>query len=79
MIATSLVDWSLLGHVVLVAVIAGVGVVVAFSIGLVALSFARDGERRLYARTLGVTLALVMSGVLAWALWWGFELITKKS
>lgn len=79
MIATSFIDWSLLGHVVLVAVIAGVGVVVAFSIGLVALSFARDTERRPYVRTLGVTLTLMMSGALAWALWWGFELITKKS
>ncbi len=79
MIATSLVDWSLLGHVVLVAVLAGVGVVVAFSIGLVALSFARDTGRRLLIRILGVVLAVVMTGVLAWALWWGFDLITKKS
>jgi hypothetical protein len=78
-IATSLVDWSLLGHVVLVAVLAGVGVVVAFSIGLVALSFARDTGRRLLIRILGVVLAVVMTGVLAWALWWGFDLITKKS
>ena len=79
MIATSLVDWSLLGHVVLVAVLAGVGVVVAFSIGLVALSFARDTGRRLLIRILGVVLAVVMTGVLAWTLWWGFDLITKKS
>ena len=79
MIATSFVDWSLLGHVILVAVLAGVGVVVAFSIGLVALSFARDTGRRLLIRILGVVLAVAMTGVLAWALWWGFDLITKKS
>ena len=75
----SLVDWSLLGHVVLVAVLAGVGVVVAFSVGLVALSFARDTGRRLVVRVLGVGVAVVMTGALVWALWWGFELITKKS
>ncbi|HEV3187720.1 MAG TPA: hypothetical protein VGZ04_06695 [Acidimicrobiales bacterium] len=79
MIATSLIDWSLLGHVVLVAVLAGVGVVVVFSIGLAALSTARDTGRPTFARILGVTLAVVTTGALAWALWWGFELITKKS
>lgn len=79
MIATSLVDWSLLGHVVLVAVLTGVGVVVVFSIGLVALSYARDTGRRHLVRILAVALAVVMSGVLAWVLWWGFEIITKKS
>jgi protein-S-isoprenylcysteine O-methyltransferase Ste14 len=78
-IASSLIDWSLLGHVVLVAVIAGVGVVITFSIGLAALSFARDTKRPSYARLLGVVLAVVTTGALAWALWWGFELITKKS
>ena len=79
MTATPLVDWSLLGHVVLAAVLAGVGVVVAFSIGLAALSFARDTNRPLFTRSLGVAVAVVMTGVLAWALWWGFELMTHKS
>jgi multisubunit Na+/H+ antiporter MnhB subunit len=77
--ATLLVDWTLLGHVVLAAVLAGVGVVVAFSIGLAALSFARDTNRSRFTRSLGVAVAVVMTGVLAWALWWGFELITNKS
>lgn len=75
----SLVDWSLLGHVILVAVLAGVGVVVAFSVGLVALSFARDERRRRVVRTSGVVIGVVMTGVLAGALTWGFYLITKKS
>lgn len=79
MTATPLVDWSLLGHVVLAAVLAGVGVVVAFSIGIAALSFAHDTNRPRFTRSLGVAVALVMTGVLAWALWWGFELITNKS
>lgn len=79
MTATPLVDWTLLGHVVLVAVLAGVGVVVAFSIGLAALSFARDTNRTRFTRSLGVAVAVVMTGALAWALWWGFELITNKS
>jgi hypothetical protein len=79
MIVASLVDWSLLGQVILVAVLAGVGVVVVFSLGLVAVSFARDQRRRRFTRNVGVGVAVVMSGALGWALWWGFELITNKS
>jgi hypothetical protein len=78
-VIASLVDWPLLGRVVLVAVLAGVGVVVAFSVGLAALSFARDTARPLVVRILGVVVAVVMTGALVGALWWGFELITKKS
>jgi hypothetical protein len=77
--ASPLIDWSLLGHVVLVAMLAGVGVVVAFSLGLVALSIARDAKRRQLPRIAGVCVVVVMTGVLVWALWWGFQLITNKS
>jgi threonine/homoserine/homoserine lactone efflux protein len=79
MTASSLVDWSLLGQVVLIAVLAGVGVVVVFSLGLAAVSFARDQRRRRFTRNVGVAVAVVMTGALGWALWWGFELITNKS
>jgi Na+-translocating ferredoxin:NAD+ oxidoreductase RnfA subunit len=79
MTASPLVDWSLFGHVVLVALLAGVGVVIAFSLGLVALSIVRDAQRRLPLRIAGVVIAVVMTGLLVWALWWGFQLITNKS
>jgi hypothetical protein len=77
--SASLVDWPLLGHVVLIAVLAGVGVVVAFSLGLLALSFARDVKRRNVVRAVAVAVAVAMTGVLAGSLVWGFYLITKKS
>lgn len=75
----TLVDWTLLGHVVLVAVLACVGVVAAFSIGLAALSFYRDADRSTKIRVSSAVVALLMTGFLVWALWWAFELITKKS
>lgn len=64
---------------IVVSVLGGVGLVIAFSIGLAALSFARDGTRSRFIRRASVAVALAMTGVLAWALWWGFELITHKS
>lgn len=72
-------DWSLLGQVVLVALLVGVGVVVVFSVGLVALSFARDAARRRAVRNVGVTVSVITVLALAWALWRGFELIVTKS
>lgn len=79
MTAVPLVDWSLLGRVVVASVLGGVGLVIAFSIGLAALSFARDVTRSRFIRRASVAVALAMTGVLAWALWWGFELITHKA
>jgi multisubunit Na+/H+ antiporter MnhB subunit len=54
-------------------------VVAAFSIGLAALSFYRDANRSMTIRVSSAVVAVVMTGLLVWALWWGFELITKKS
>jgi len=77
--STPLVDWSLLGHVILVSLLAGVGIVAVFSIGLVGLSFARNTQMRRGIRTLSVGLSVVMTGVLIAVLWWGFVHITTKS
>lgn len=75
----TLVDWTLLGRVVLASAVGCVGVVAAFSIGLAALSFYRDANRSMTIRVSSAVVAVVMTGLLVWALWWGFELITKKS
>jgi hypothetical protein len=79
-VATSspLIDWSLLVHVVLYSLVAGVGVVAAFSIGLVGLSYARNEGRPQTQRTASLLVAVMAAGVLVAALWWGFVLITNK-
>jgi hypothetical protein len=77
--STSFVDWGLLGKVVFVSLIAGVGLVVAFSIGLTAVSLARADQRSTPVRALGAALSVVMVGVIVWAMIWGLELIVNKS
>ena len=79
MTSTPLIDWSLLGHVVLVSLLVGVGIVAVFSMGLVGLSFARKAQISRGVRTLSLGLSVVMTGLLLGALWWGFVLITTKS
>ena len=77
--STPFVDWGLLGKVVLVSIIAGVGIVVAFSIGLAAMSVARADNRSSPLRATGAVVTAVMVGVMVWALIWGLELILNKS
>jgi Na+-driven multidrug efflux pump len=77
--STPFIDWSLLGQIILISIVAGVGLVVAFSLGLAALSMARDQERANWVRRFGVALTGLMGVVIIVALLWGLELIVKKS
>lgn len=77
--STPFIDWSLFARIILVSIVAGVALVVAFSIGLAALSFARGVGRSGAARALGVTLTVLMGATIVGALLWGLELIVKKS
>lgn len=76
--SSSLVDWPLLGRIVLASVLAGVGLVVAFSLALAGLSFARDRGRRRAVRYAGVAMLVVMGAVILGALGWGFAVIINK-
>ena len=69
------VDWGLLGKVVLVSTIAGVGLVVVFSIGLASVSVARADHRSAPLRAVGAFVSVAMVALLVWALVWGLELI----
>ena len=61
--STPLIEWSLLGHVVLYSLVIAVGLVVMFSASLAALSLARASERSAAARFSGaVAAALTLSG-----------------
>jgi len=73
------VDWGLMGKIALVSIIAGVGLVVAFSIGLAALSVARANHRSAPLRVVSVVLSVAMVAVVVGALVWGLELIVHKS
>jgi hypothetical protein len=72
------IDWSLLGHVVVYSVVIGVGLVVAFSFGLAALSLARGTGRSALVRVTGSIVSVVMVAAIASALVWGLILIVKK-
>ena len=73
------IDWGLLGKVVLVSTIAGIGLVIAFSIGLAAVSVARADHHSSPLRAAGAVVSLVMVAVMLWALIWGLQLILNKS
>lgn len=77
--ATPFIDWGLLGHIILVSFVAGVGIVVAFSLGLVATSIWRDHARSGFARALGSIVAVVMGLAILGVLLWGFKIIVTKS
>ena len=77
--STPFIDWGLLGKVVLVSTIAGVSLVVAFSIGLAAVSVARADHHAAPLRALGALISLAMVAVMLGALIWGLELILNKS
>ena len=77
--STPFIDWTLLGRIALISIGAGVGLVVAFSIGLAALSFSRDeGHGRIVH--IGARAVTVLMGVtIVAALLWGLLLIVRKS
>jgi hypothetical protein len=77
--ASPLIDWSLLGRVALYSLVAGVGVVIVFSLGLVGLSVARSEELGRAQRAASVFVSVIATSALAAALWWAFVLITNKS
>jgi cell division protein FtsX len=79
MTSTTYVDWPLLGQVVLVSILAGVGIVVAFSLLLVGLSVVRDVAKKKYLRVASAVLTVVTLGVIVWALVEGLLLILNKS
>lgn len=76
---TPFIAWGLLGHIVWVSIVAGVGLVVVFSLGLAALSMARGGQRNIASRGAALACAMLMGVVIVAALGWGLFLIVRKS
>ena len=73
-----LIDWTVLGQVLAVSLALGIGLVTVFSLGLTALSFARNESASPLSRTLGrLGVAVTALGV-ATVLAWGFYIITQK-
>jgi hypothetical protein len=77
--STPFVDWSLLAQIAIISIVAGVGLVVAFSIGLSALSFSRNEENGRFARMVARALTLLMGAAIVGALIWGLVLIVRKT
>lgn len=76
--STPLIEWSLLGHVVLYSLVIAVGLVVMFSAGLAGLSLARANQRSAFARFSGVVVTALTSAVIGASLVWGLIVIVKK-
>ena len=75
---TPLIDWHVLGQVLLASVSIGVALVTLFSLGVASLSISRgqsaSGSTRFFGQ-LGVVISTILVGsVLAW----GFYIITQK-
>jgi len=75
---TPLIDWHVLGQVLLASVSIGVALVTLFSLGVASLSISRgqsaSGSTRFFGQ-LGVAVSTILVGsVLAW----GFYIITQK-
>jgi hypothetical protein len=77
--STPFIDWSLLARIAIISIVTGVGLVVAFSIGLSALSFSRSHEHGGIARAGAWVVTLLMGAVIVGALIWGLVLIVRKS
>ncbi|MEO9181716.1 MAG: hypothetical protein ABI298_08725 [Acidimicrobiales bacterium] len=77
--ATPFIAWGLLSHIVWVSLVAGVGLVAVFSLGLAALSMARGEQRSAASRGAALVCAVFMGAVIVVALGWGLVLIVKKS
>lgn len=77
--STPFIDWSLLAQIAIISIVAGVGLVIAFSIGLASLSFSRGEGHGRIARTGARVLALLMGAAIVGALVWGLLLIVRKS
>ncbi|HEY5093071.1 MAG TPA: hypothetical protein VII60_07375 [Acidimicrobiales bacterium] len=77
--STPFIEWSLLARIAIISIAAGVGLVVAFSIGLAALSYSRSEENGRIARMSARALTLLMGAIIVGALIWGFVLIVRKS
>ena len=75
---TPFINWALLGHVVVISLAIGVGLVVAFSLGLAALSLARGTGRSMLVRVSGSVVSVVMMAAIAASLVWGLVLIINK-
>ena len=75
---TPLIDWHVLGQVLLASVSIGVALVTLFSLGVASLSISRgqsaSGSTRFFGQ-LGLAVSTILVGsVLAW----GFYIITQK-
>jgi hypothetical protein len=77
--STPFIDWSLLARIAIVSIVAGVGLVTAFSIGVAALSFARNEGHGRVSRWGAQVLTLLMGAAIVAALVWGLVLIVRKS
>lgn len=77
--STPFIDWSLLAQIALISIAAGVGLVVAFSIGLASLSYSRGEGHGRMARIGARALTLLMGAAIMGALIWGLVLIVSKS
>ncbi len=77
-VAAPFVNWPLLGNVVLTSVIIGVGLVVAFSVGLAGLSVARGTQRTVLARVSASLVTVLVGAAIVASLVWGLILIIRK-
>ena len=77
--ATPFIAWGLLGHIVLVSIVTGVGLVAVFSLGLAVLSVARGEQRSGAQRSAAWVCAVLIGVVIVAALGWSLVVIVKKS
>ena len=76
--STPLIEWSLLGHVVLYSLVIAVGLVVMFSVSLATLALARASQRSTVVRLSGAVVSVLTSAVICASLVWGLIAIVKK-
>jgi hypothetical protein len=75
---TPLIDWHVLGQVLLASVTIGVALVTLFSLGVASLSASRSQGASGAIKFLGRLGVTVSTGLVGSVLVWGFYIITQK-
>lgn len=76
--ATPLIDWHVLGQVLLASVSIGVALVTLFSLGVASLSASRSANATTLIRGAGQLGVFVASVLVTAVIVWGFYIITQK-
>ena len=76
--ATPLIDWHILGQVLLASVSIGVALVTLFSLGVASLSASRSANATTVIRSAGQLGVFVASVLVTAVIVWGFYIITQK-